>query len=61
MVLVDFPAKSTVYTPYIYGSGQPYKGEGRRASMMHCVCCDSDSDRCTVNAVTVTDARHSVR
>ena len=21
----DFPAKITVYTPYIYGSGQPYK------------------------------------
>jgi hypothetical protein len=21
----NFPAKSTVYTPYIYGSGQPYK------------------------------------
>jgi hypothetical protein len=20
----DFPAKNTVYTPYIYGSGQPY-------------------------------------
>jgi len=20
----DFPAKKTVYTPYIYGSGQPY-------------------------------------
>jgi hypothetical protein len=20
----EFPAKSTVYTPYIYGSGQPY-------------------------------------
>jgi len=21
----DFPAKNTVYTPYIYGSGQPYR------------------------------------
>jgi len=20
----EFPAKNTVYTPYIYGSGQPY-------------------------------------
>ena len=23
-ILDDFPAKNTVYTPYIYGSGQPY-------------------------------------
>jgi len=23
-ILLDFPAKNTVYTPYIYGSGQPY-------------------------------------
>jgi hypothetical protein len=23
-VFCDFPAKNTVYKPYIYGSGQPY-------------------------------------
>ena len=23
-VISDFPAKNTVYTPYIHGSGQPY-------------------------------------
>ena len=23
-IVGDFPAKNTVYTPYIYGSGQPY-------------------------------------
>jgi hypothetical protein len=22
--MTDFPANNTVYTPYIYGSGQPY-------------------------------------
>ena len=26
----DFPDKNTVYAPYIYGSGQPYRCEGRR-------------------------------
>jgi hypothetical protein len=24
-ILGDFPAKNTVYTPYIYGPGQPYR------------------------------------
>jgi hypothetical protein len=27
----DFPAKNTVHTPYIHGSGQPYV-----YSMLHC-------------------------
>jgi hypothetical protein len=24
-VFGDFPARNTIYTPYMYGSGQPYK------------------------------------
>jgi len=28
-ILGDFPAKNTVYTPYIYGSGQRYEYVGR--------------------------------
>jgi len=31
----DFPAKNTVYTPYIYGSGQPYTRSTTDSPLVH--------------------------
>ena len=41
----DFPARNTVYTPYIYGSGKPYTFGGRIRVYMVSVAVGSCSAR----------------
>jgi len=44
----DFPAKKTVYKPYIYGSGQPYMYSIETNKCMHDAVCMINDKGCVL-------------